>query len=95
MPVLMVQDAPGGTKEQYDEVCSRLTNGRGLNSLSDWPTDGILAHSAGPTDNGWRVVDVRESEEAFQRFGTVIGPILQEVGMPGEPRLVPLDNFVK
>jgi hypothetical protein len=95
MPVLMVQDAPGGTKEQYDEVCSRLTNGRGLNSLSDWPTDGILSHSAGPTDNGWRVVDVWESEEAFQRFGTVIGPILQEVGMPGEPRLFPLDNFVK
>ncbi len=95
MPVLMVHDGPCGTKEQYDEVCSRLTDGRGLNSLSDWSTGGILSHAAGPTDNGWRVVDVWESEEAFQRFGQVIGPILQEVGMPGQPQLFPLHNFVK
>jgi hypothetical protein len=95
MPVLMVHDGPGGTREQYDEVCSRLTDGRGLNSLSDWSTGGILSHAAGPTDNGWRVVDVWESEEAFQRFGEVIGPILQDVGMPGQPQLFPLENFVK
>ena len=95
MPVLMVHDAPGGTKEQYDEACSRLTDGRGLNSVSDWSTGGILSHAAGPTDDGWRVVDVWESEEAFQRFGQVIGPILQEVGMPGQPQIFPLHNFVK
>ena len=65
MAVLMVHDSPGGTKEQYEEVGARLTDGRGLNSLSDWSVDGILAHAAGPTDNGWRVVDVWESEEAF------------------------------
>jgi hypothetical protein len=90
----MVHDGPGGKKEQYDEVCSRLTDGRGLNSLSDWSTGGILSHAAGPTETGWRVVDVWESEEAFQRFGEVIGPILQEVGMPGQPKLFPLHNFV-
>jgi hypothetical protein len=95
MPVLMVHDGPGGTKEQYDEVCSRLTGGRGLTSLSDWATGGILSHAAVPTDTGWRVVDVWESEEAFQRFGEVIGPIPHEVGMPGQPRLFALDNFVK
>ena len=95
MPVLMVHDGPGGTREQYEEVGSRLTDGRGLNSLSDWPTGGILSHAAGPTEDGWRVVDVWESEEAFQRFGEVIGPILQEVGMPGQPQLFPLHNFVK
>jgi len=43
------------SKEQHDEACSRLTGGRGLESLGDWPT----------------------------------------VGMPGEPRLAPLHNFVK
>ena len=67
MPVLMVQDASGGTREQYEEVCSRLSGGGGLNSLSDWPTDGILSHAAGPTDDGWGIVDVWESEEAFQQ----------------------------
>jgi hypothetical protein len=25
----------------------------------------------------------------------VIGPVLQEVGFPGEPQLFPLHNFVK
>ena len=92
---LMVHDSPGGTQEQYEQVAARLTDGRGLNSLSDWSGGGILSHAAGPTDNGFRVVDVWESEEAFQRFGEVIGPILQEVGFPGEPQLSPLHNFVK
>jgi hypothetical protein len=95
MPILMVHDSPGGTREQYEEVGARLSEGRGLNSLGDWPRDGILAHAAGPTENGWRVVDVWESEEAFQRFGEVIGPVLQEVGFSGEPQTFPLDNFVK
>ena len=95
MPILMVHDSPGGTQEQYEQVAARLTGGRGLHSLSDWSDGGILSHAAGPTDNGFRVVDVWESEEAFQRFGEVIGPILQEVGFPGEPQLYPLHNFVK
>ena len=95
MPVLMIHDSPGGTREQYDEVGKRLTDGRGLDSLAAWPVEGILSHAAGPTELGWRVIDVWESEEAFQRFGGTIGPILEEVGFAGEPRLFPLENFVK
>ena len=90
----MVHDSPGGTQEQYDEVTGRLTGGKGLDSLDDWPP-GILLHVAGPTDDGFRVIDVWESEEAFAAFGEVIGPILQEVGFPGEPRLFEVYNFVK
>lgn len=95
MPILMIHDSPGGTKEQYEEVGARLTDGRSLDSLADWPGGGILSHVSGPTDTGWRVVDVWESKEAFERFGAVIGPILQEVGFPGEPRLFEVHNFVK
>lgn len=95
MALLMVHESPGGTKEQYDEICARLTDGGTLDALNDWPTAGILSHTAGPIDGGWRVIDVWESEEAFQRFGQVIGPVLQEVGMPGEPQLFALHNFVK
>lgn len=95
MPVLMVHDIPGGTQEQYDQVAARLTDGGGLNSLSDWAGGGILFHAAGPTDDGFRVIDVWETEEAFQRFGEAIGPILEEVGLAGQPRLFPLHNFVK
>ena len=95
MPILMVHDSPGGTQEQYEQTVARLSDGRGLNSLGDWPVDGILSHAAGPTDTGWRVVDVWESAEAFERFGQVIGPVLQEVGFPGEPQIFPLQKFVK
>ncbi|HVE91439.1 MAG TPA: hypothetical protein VNE62_03920 [Actinomycetota bacterium] len=95
MPVVMVHDSPGTTREQYEQVVSRLTNGRGLNTLSDWPVKGILSHAAGPTEGGWRVIDVWESEEAFQRFGEVFGPVLREAGYPGEPQLLPIHNFVK
>ena len=56
--------------------------------------EGILSHVAGPTENGWRVIDVWESERAVQRFGEVIGPVLQEVGFPGEPKLFPAHTFV-
>ena len=95
MPVVMVHDSPGVTQEQYEQVGARLTEGRGLSSLSDWPVAGILSHSAGPTATGWRVIDVWESEEAFQRFGEVIGPVLQELDYPGQPQLFELRNFVK
>lgn len=92
---MMIHESPGGTQEQYDEVSARLTGGGSLSSLSDWPVEGILSHAAGPTEQGWCVVDVWESEEAFRRFAEVIVPILQEVGLPGEPRLLPVHNFVR
>ena len=49
MPIVMVHDSPGATQEQYEEVGARISDGKGLNSLSDWPVDGILSHTAGPT----------------------------------------------
>jgi hypothetical protein len=50
MAILIIHDSPGGTQEQYEQVGSRLTDGRGLNSLSDWSAGGILSHAAGPTE---------------------------------------------
>ncbi len=94
MPILMVHESPGGTREQYEEVAARLTDS-GFNDPSSWPVDGLLSHASGPTDNGSIVVDVWESEEAFQRFGEMIGPVLQEIGYGGEPRIFHLENFVK
>ncbi len=96
MAVLMVQDIPGGTQEQYEQVIARLSAGRGFNSPSDWPVDGLLSHASGPTEDGWRVVDVWESEEAFRRFGEVLGPVLEEVHVPAsEPQISQVHNFVK
>lgn len=96
MPIMMVQQGPTLTREKYDQVVARLTGGRSkLESLADWPVEGILAHSAGDGPNGFMVVDVWESEEAFERFGQTIGPLLQEAGVQDPPRTFPAHAFVK
>jgi hypothetical protein len=43
---------------------------------------------------GFRVVDVWESEEAFRRFGETLMPILQELGVEGEPEIYATHTFV-
>jgi hypothetical protein len=55
---------------------------------------GLLAHIAGEGPNGFRVVDVWESEEAVQRFGDIIVPMLRELGAEGEPEIYPTHTFV-
>lgn len=51
-------------------------------------------HAAGQGENGFRVVDVWESEEAFGRFGETLVPILQELGVDGPPQVCPAHTFV-
>jgi hypothetical protein len=51
-------------------------------------------HTAGQGANGFRVVDVWESEEAFGRFGETLGPILEEIGVDDPPEVYPAHTFV-
>jgi hypothetical protein len=37
-------------------------------SLGDGVPDGLIVHVAGPTDSGFRIIDVWESQEAWERF---------------------------
>jgi hypothetical protein len=53
-----------------------------------------LAHIAGQAPSGFRVVDVWESEEAFARFGDHLMPILQDIGVQGQPEVYPAHTFV-
>jgi hypothetical protein len=36
--------------------------------LGDTAPDGLIVHVAGPTDEGFRIVDLWETEESFMRF---------------------------
>jgi hypothetical protein len=93
--VAIVAVFEGVTQEQYEEAVRRLTNGKSrLESLSDWPTEGVLSHTAGQAPNGFRVVDVWESEEAFGRFGETLLPILQDIGVESEPEVYPAHTFI-
>src|SRR4051794_35863538 len=95
MPVVLVHQGPTLTQERYEESVRRLTGGRGrLEKPSDWPVDGLLAHAAGQSPDGFRAVDVWESEEAARRFGEKLAPVLQEIGISEQPQLYPARTFV-
>jgi heme-degrading monooxygenase HmoA len=78
MTYLIINDFEGGTKEQYEAVANVVHP----------PDDGMPAGQtqryAGPIANGWVVVAVWESKEAWEKFrdGTLM-PGMQEVGDSG------------
>ncbi|MBV8943262.1 MAG: hypothetical protein JO321_14140 [Solirubrobacterales bacterium] len=95
MAVVLVHQGPTLTQDKYDEVVQRLSQGRGrMESPSDWPVKGLLSHAAGQSPSGFRVVDVWESEDACKRFGDVLMPILQEVGVTEQPEIYAAHTFV-
>lgn len=95
MPIVAVFQGPTLTKEKYEESIQHVTNGkRQAESPSDWPVPGLLAHIAGDTGSGFRVVDVWESEEAFGQFGEKLGPIMEQLGISVEPEIYPIHTLV-
>ena len=93
MPMVLV--SPKFTQEQYAETVRKLTGGKNrLESATDWPVEGLLAHIAGQGESTFRVVDVWESEEALNRFAEIIVPILREAGVEGDPEVYPALTFV-
>jgi hypothetical protein len=77
MAVAIIMDFPGGTLDQYDQVIEKM----GLEPGGDTP-DGALFHWVTQTPEGLRVVDVWETQAAFDRFAEEqIGPYSQEVGL--------------
>jgi len=88
--ILAVHLTPTLTRERYDEVVRRLTGGKArIESPSDLPFDGLLAHATGEGPHGFVVVDVFESEEAVEAFRTALGSIPAEVGIAEPPEFMP------
>jgi hypothetical protein len=94
VPVVIVSP-PGFTREQYEESVRRVHPEGPLETPSDWPVEGLLVHIVGEGPNGFRVIDVWESEEAVQRFADILIPLNQEIGVQGEPEVYPAERFVK
>ena len=73
----------GGTLEQYDEVIKRM----GFTKAGKGAPGGLF-HWVTKTDEGLRVTDVWTDRETFEKFAQEqIGPITQEVGVPGPPEV--------
>ncbi|WP_328535147.1 hypothetical protein [Streptomyces sp. NBC_00344] len=96
MAIVVVLDMPGMTQAQYEQSAEKVAGRPGpVKSLADWPVAGLISHTAAPTGDGWLVVDVWESDEAFQQFGETIVPMLQELGVADvQPRIYPVFNVV-
>ena len=95
MAVVLVHQGPSFTQGRYEEVVRKLTDGKSrMESPSDWPVAGLLVHAAGQGEDGFRVVDVWESEEACNQFGDALAPLLQEAGIQEQPELYQAHTFV-
>ena len=95
MPILGIHHAPSLTREKYEEVVRRLTNGKSrLDSPSDVGVDGLLIHAAGEGEDGFWIVDVWESQEAADRFKEVIGPIARGAGIDEPMKTYSVHTFV-
>jgi quinol monooxygenase YgiN len=75
MPVLMTAQLPGATKEMIDEMEPLLDEIRGQK--------GFVIHTNGPVPEGWRVVEVWDSQSDFETwFEEYVKPALPEGAPP-------------
>jgi hypothetical protein len=71
----------GATLQQYDQVIQKM----GFQPEGSGPP-GALFHWVTKTTDGFRVVDVWRSREAFDKFSQEkIGPLTQEAGITARP----------
>lgn len=76
MAIGIIFDVPGGTQQQYDQIMIEL-------NLSEKPASGLISHNAGPSENGWRVVDIWDSQTSFDNFfNTRLGTAIKNSGIP-------------
>lgn len=80
----IVHHFPGGTQEQYEASLAAVHPGPGQ------LPDGQVFHAAGPSEGGWTIVAVHESQESWERFrDEILMPRMQariEGGFPTPPR---------
>ena len=94
MPVAVIQEWSQGGDDttNYDAIQAKLT-------AAEDPPDGFLLHTAGATgDGGFRIFEVWESRDDFDRFVEErLMPVVREVGGGGDPPTVtsyPLHAFL-
>lgn len=76
MSYAFVQDV-AASWDQYERVTA---------SLMDPAPAGLLLHVAGPTEEGFRTIDLWESEQAWQRFQAErLAPAIAALGGPARP----------
>jgi hypothetical protein len=76
MTYAFVQDI-ASSWEQYERVTAAMV---------EPAPEGLILHVAGPTDEGFRIIDVWESRQAWERFqGARLAPAVAALGGPSRP----------
>ena len=82
---------PGGTQEQYKASVGAVHPSDG--SLPD----GQIFHAAGPSEGGWTIMAVHESQESWEQFrDSVLMPKMQqgiEGGFQSPPEETAIDLY--
>ena len=73
----VVHTFPGGTKEQYDASVAAVHPSDG--SLPD----GQIYHAAGPSQGGWTIIAVHDSQDSWERFRDEILMPRMQAGIAG------------
>ena len=95
MPILGIHHVPSLTRERYEAVVRRLTNGHDrLQSVSDGNIEGLLVHVAGEGEDGFWVIDVWASQAAVDRFAQRVRPIAQAVGIEQPMKTYTIHTFL-
>ena len=95
MAVGVLVEMPGLTQVDFERVTEKLFGHYPMR-----PTDapeGLILHSAGPSEGGWYVYDIWESEEHLQRFVQErLMPAAKELGGPAPtpPQVFPIYNLI-
>ncbi len=86
----MVIDVPTMTAEHYDVIAARL----GWVGRDAVPPSGLVVHIAGPTPDGWRIIDIWRDEQAFEQFSSsAVASAVKDLGLPPyEPQVVPIHH---
>jgi hypothetical protein len=79
------------TREQYDEVITRLQ------AQGDFPPEGLSYHIFFGPDDALKVSEVWDSHEQFEAFAPRLMPILEAVGIQfaGPPEALPVHAVIQ
>jgi heme-degrading monooxygenase HmoA len=86
MAVGIIFDGVGVSRDQYERVFNEVAPNRER-------APGMLTHHAGPTEDGFCVIETWESPEALQQFFTErLGAALARAGIPVQPKVFEIVN---
>ena len=89
MAIGVIFESDGLTQAQYDQARREV-------APDNIPPPGMLYHAAGPSEHGWRVIEVWESQEVAQRFfEEKVNPALERFGVSGKDTFFEVHNIMQ